>query len=49
MEAAGDNIIVMITQARALPDFIYVVGWKTGTVSLVSIGRGPGSHALLTR
>jgi hypothetical protein len=45
MEAAGDNIIVMITQARALPDFIYVVGWKTGSVSLVSSWRGPGSHA----
>ena len=36
MEAAGDHIIVMITQARALPDFIYIVEWKTGTVSLVS-------------
>ncbi len=36
MEAADDHIIVMITQARALPDFIYVVGWKTGHVSIVS-------------
>lgn len=49
MEAAGDNIIVMVTQARALPDFIYVVGWKTGNVSLVSVRRGLGSHALATR
>lgn len=35
MEVAGDNIIVMITQARALPDFIFLVGWKSGEVSLV--------------
>lgn len=35
MEAAGDHIIVMITQFMALPDFIYIVGWKTGTVSLI--------------
>ncbi|KAH9012206.1 hypothetical protein EDB84DRAFT_1536677 [Lactarius hengduanensis] len=35
METAGDHVIVMITQARILPDFIYVVGWKTGNVSLV--------------
>lgn len=35
MEVAGDNIIVMITQARALPDLMFLVGWKSGTVSLV--------------
>ncbi|KAN0135795.1 hypothetical protein V8E53_006247 [Lactarius tabidus] len=35
MEAAGENIIVMVTQFMALPDFIYIVGWKTGTVSLI--------------
>ncbi|KAF8263314.1 hypothetical protein EI94DRAFT_1741192 [Lactarius quietus] len=35
LEAAGDHIIVMITQTMALPDFIYIVGWKTGTVSLI--------------
>ena len=49
MEAAGDYIIVMVTQFMALPDFIYIVGWKTGTVSLVSAPRGPGSYALPTR
>ncbi len=35
MEVAGDNIVVMITQARALPDYIFLVGWKSGEVSLV--------------
>ncbi len=35
IEVAGDNIIVMITQARALPDYIFLVGWKSGNVSLV--------------
>jgi hypothetical protein len=35
MEVAGDNIIVMITQARALPDYIFLVNWKSGKVSLV--------------
>jgi hypothetical protein len=35
MAVAGDNIIVMITQARVLPDYIFLVGWKSGTVSLV--------------
>lgn len=35
MAVAGDNIIVMITQARALPDYIFLVGWKSGKVSLV--------------
>lgn len=35
MEVVGDNIVVMITQARALPDYILVVGWKSGNVSLV--------------
>lgn len=36
MEVAGDNIVVMITQARALPDYVFLVGWKSGKVSLVS-------------
>lgn len=49
MEAAGDHIIVMVTQFMALPDFIYIVGWKTGTVSLVSPSRGLGSYALPMR
>ena len=35
MEVAGDNIVVMISQARALPDYLFLVGWKTGKVSLV--------------
>lgn len=35
MAVVGDNIIVMITQARALPDYIFLVGWKSGKVSLV--------------
>ncbi|KAI0294027.1 hypothetical protein B0F90DRAFT_1759433 [Multifurca ochricompacta] len=35
MEVAGDNVIVMITQARALPDLIFLVGWKLGNVSLI--------------
>lgn len=35
MEVAGDNIILMITQARALPDYIFLVGWKSGMVCLV--------------
>lgn len=35
MEVTGDNIVVMITQARALPDYMFLVGWKTGKVSLV--------------
>jgi hypothetical protein len=35
MEVAGDNIVVMITQARALPDYIFLVDWKFGEVSLV--------------
>ena len=39
MEVAGDNIVVMITQARALPDYIFLVGWKSGKVSLVSFSR----------
>jgi hypothetical protein len=28
MRVAGDNIIVMITQARALPDYIFLVGFS---------------------
>jgi hypothetical protein len=39
MEVAGDNIVVMITQARALPDYMFLVGWKSGKVSLVSVSR----------
>ena len=39
MEVAGDNIVVMITQARALPDYMFLVGWKSGKVSLVSFSR----------
>lgn len=35
MEVAGDNIVVMISQARALPDAMFLVGWKSGKVSLV--------------
>lgn len=35
MEVAGDNIVVMISQARALPDYLFLIGWKTGNVSLV--------------
>ena len=35
MEVVGDNIVVMITQARALPDYMFLVGWKSGKVSLV--------------
>jgi hypothetical protein len=35
MEVVGDNIVVMITQARALPDHMFLVGWKSGKVSLV--------------
>jgi hypothetical protein len=35
MAVAGDNIIVMITQARALPDYVFLIGWKSGKVSLV--------------
>ena len=35
MEVAGDNIVVMISQARALPDYLFLVGWKSGKVSLV--------------
>jgi len=35
MEVAGDNIVVMISQARALPDYMFLVGWKSGQVSLV--------------
>lgn len=35
MGVAGDNIIVMITQERALPDYIFLVGWKSGMVSLI--------------
>ena len=37
MVVAGDDIIVMITQARALPDYIFLVGWKSGNVSLVRL------------
>ena len=37
MEVADDNIVVMIAQARALPDYIFLVGWKSGRVSLVSV------------
>lgn len=37
MEVADDNVIVMIAQARALPDYIFLVGWKSGRVSLVSV------------
>jgi hypothetical protein len=37
MAVAGDNIIVMITQARVLPDYIFLVGWKSGNVSLVHL------------
>jgi hypothetical protein len=37
MEVAGDNIVVMISQARALPDSMFLVGWKSGKVSLVGI------------
>jgi hypothetical protein len=37
MEVAGDNIVLMITQARALPDYMFLVGWKSGTVSLVGL------------
>lgn len=36
MEVAGDSIVVMITQARALSDYIFLVGWKSGEVSLVT-------------
>jgi hypothetical protein len=37
MEVTGDNIVVMIAQARALPDYIFLVDWKSGKVSLVSV------------
>jgi hypothetical protein len=37
MEVAGDNIVVMVAQARALPDYVFLVGWKSGKVSLVSV------------
>ena len=35
MEVAGDNIVVMIHQAIALPDYMFLVGWKSGKVTLV--------------
>jgi hypothetical protein len=37
MEVAGDRIIVMVTQFMALPDFVFLVGWKSGDVSLASV------------
>jgi hypothetical protein len=37
MEIAGDSIIVMVTQVTALPDFVFLVGWKSGNVSLASV------------
>jgi len=37
MEVAGENVIVMITQARALSDYIFLVDWKSGKVSLVCL------------
>ncbi|KAH9960005.1 hypothetical protein BC827DRAFT_1268493 [Russula dissimulans] len=35
MEVAGENVVVMITQARALSDYVFLVGWKSGKVSLI--------------
>ncbi|KAI0261874.1 hypothetical protein BC834DRAFT_972445 [Gloeopeniophorella convolvens] len=35
MAVAGDNIIIMVTQARALPDYVLLVNWKLGNVSTV--------------
>ncbi|KAI9462682.1 hypothetical protein F5148DRAFT_1368966 [Russula earlei] len=35
MEVAGDNVVVMITQSRALSDYVFLVGWKSGSVSLI--------------
>lgn len=46
MEVTGDNIVVMITQARALPDYIFLVGWKSGKVSLVAFSFSCVIHDL---
>ncbi|KAH9960562.1 hypothetical protein BGW80DRAFT_930164 [Lactifluus volemus] len=35
MQVAGDRVVVMVTQVTALPDFVFLVGWKSGDVSLV--------------
>jgi hypothetical protein len=43
MEVTGDNIVVMITQARALPDYMFLVGWKSGKVSLVGYSSSASS------
>jgi hypothetical protein len=53
MQVAGDRVVVMVTQVTALPDFVFLVGWKSGDVSLESVRSShaideltsiPGSH-----